>query len=362
MNIKNSTIDEFIKNNANKRIICFGAGKLFKDMFITMEPTFLKCISCVIDSNINNQEIRILDYKINIINFSDIKKINIQNSVFLITSMYCYSIYKMLSVMYENIDIDCYIYTLMSMTTSKSKIIKKYNEDSIPKIIHYCWFGGNEMPYKNKKCIESWKEKCPDYKIIRWDESNYDVSKNEYMNNAYKNKKWGFVPDFARLDIIYNFGGIYLDTDVEMIKPPSELLKYDGFMGFQRNFWINLGLGFGAKKNNSLIRQLRDEYFNIKFIDENGNMNMTASPYYQTSFLKSKLLKCNNELQYIENNIILPTDYLDPQGYKYGHTKITENTISIHHYDESWVESKKSNYEKYDEVNKIIDFVNGMIK
>ena len=93
----------------------------------------------------------------------------------------------------------------------------------IPKKIHYCWFGGNPMPEKDKKCIESWKRYCPDYEIIRWDESNYDVSKNRYMKEAYEEKKWGFVPDYARLDIIYNEGGIYLDTDVELVKNLDDL-------------------------------------------------------------------------------------------------------------------------------------------
>lgn len=88
----------------------------------------------------------------------------------------------------------------------------------IPKIIHYCWFGGAEIPEHDKKCIESWKKYCPDYQIIRWDESNYDYKKNPYMKEAYEAKKWGFVPDFARLDIVYEHGGIYLDTDVEIIR------------------------------------------------------------------------------------------------------------------------------------------------
>ena len=99
----------------------------------------------------------------------------------------------------------------------------------IPKKIHYCWFGGKEMPNKDKKCIESWRKYCPDYEIIEWNESNYSLDKCKYMKDAYKEKKWGFVPDFARFDIIYNEGGIYMDTDVELISSLDDLLSNSGY-------------------------------------------------------------------------------------------------------------------------------------
>lgn len=105
--------------------------------------------------------------------------------------------------------------------------------ESIPKIIHYCWIGKSEKPESVEYCIESWKKYCPDYKIIEWNENNYDFIKNEYMKEAYDSKKWGFVPDYARLDIIYNYGGIYLDTDVEIIKSFDALLNQEAFIGFE---------------------------------------------------------------------------------------------------------------------------------
>ena len=126
----------------------------------------------------------------------------------------------------------------------------------IPKKIHYCWFGNNPLPEKDRKCIESWKKYCPNYEIIRHDENNYDISKNKYMKQAYESKKWGFVPDYARLDIIYNEGGIYLDTDVELTKNLDELLKYDAYMGFEDDIHVSPGLGFGAIKHHEGIKKL----------------------------------------------------------------------------------------------------------
>ena len=117
-------------------------------------------------------------------------------------------------------------------------IIRKVFVMSIPKIIHYCWVGNSEKPKSVLKCIESWKKFCPGYEIKEWNESNYDFSKNEYMRQAYEAKKWGFVPDYARLDIIYNYGGIYLDTDVEIIKPFPKIVDGNGFMGFERRHFL----------------------------------------------------------------------------------------------------------------------------
>ena len=140
-----------------------------------------------------------------------------------------------------------------------------YLDANTTKKIHYCWFGGTEIPDKYKSWMESWERFCPDYEIIQWNEDNYDVSKNKYMFQAYSEKKWAFVPDYARLDIIYNHGGIYLDTDVEIIKNFDDLLYTKGFAGFESNDYVAFGLGFGAMKNLPIIKELRDMYDDIEF-------------------------------------------------------------------------------------------------
>lgn len=211
----------------------------------------------------------------------------------------------------------------------------------IPKIIHYCWFGGNPLPEKDQKCIESWKKFCPDYQIIEWNENNYDLNKNVYMADAYKEKKWGFVPDYARFDIIYNEGGFYLDTDVELVKPLDELISNQAYMGFEGKVWINGGIGFGAEAKNHIIKDLRDMYNNMSFYKEDGTINLTPSPYYITDFLVSKGLKRDDSIQMIGNMKIYPSEYFAAKDYDTGVVHRTENTISIHQYNASWMTPRK---------------------
>lgn len=213
----------------------------------------------------------------------------------------------------------------------------------IPKKIHYCWFGGNAIPERDLKCMESWKKFCPDYEIIRWDESNYDITKNRYMKEAYEAKKWGFVPDYARLDIIYEHGGIYLDTDVEIIRNIDDLLENRAFMGFEvGGKFINFGLGFGAEKNMPLIKELMtDVYSDRPFKIGEGEFDTTPSPVINTEFLVEKGLERNNTLQEVEGMVIYPVEYFCPIDYTTNILSKTPNTYSIHHYCASWHEPEE---------------------
>lgn len=212
----------------------------------------------------------------------------------------------------------------------------------IPKVIHYCWFGGAPLPEEYKKYIETWKKFCPDYKIIQWDESNYDVHKNKYMEQAYDLKKWGFVPDYARFDIIYQHGGIYLDTDVEVLKSFDLLLNNRAYMGFEGGNWVNGGIGFGAEAGNLVIKGLRDMYDELSFVDEKGELNLTPSPYYITDFLVEHGLKRNNQEQLIDDSLcVYPIEYFAAKDYETGKIVISENTFSIHQYSASWFSPKQ---------------------
>lgn len=211
----------------------------------------------------------------------------------------------------------------------------------IPKVIHYCWFGGNPLPESAIKCIESWKKHCPDYEIKQWNETNYDYTKNKYMLQAYEQKRWGFVPDYARFDIVYMHGGIYLDTDVEVIKHFNDLLELDGFCGVeQESEYVGFGLGFGAKKRNQTIKAIRDYYNGLSFI-KNGEIDLTPSPKINTYPLYELGFKISNEILKCGEITVFPSKYFCPQNFNTGEIVLTDNTYSIHHYDCSWYSEKE---------------------
>lgn len=215
---------------------------------------------------------------------------------------------------------------------------------SIPKIIHYCWVGGKPKPQSVLCCIESWKRCCPDYEIREWNESNYDFQKNEYMRQAYEAKKWGFVPDYARLDIVYEYGGIYLDTDVEMLRSFDELLEQDGFMGFENTgdgeYFVNCGHGYGAVPHHEVIRTARDLYDTISFLNADGTPNLLASPHFTTQALREFGLVQENRDQQLPGMTVYASDVLCPKNFRTGKIKKTPRTVSIHHFTASWVDEK----------------------
>lgn len=206
----------------------------------------------------------------------------------------------------------------------------------IPKVIHYCWFGHGEIPEKDKKCIESWKRMCPDYEIKQWNESNYDITKNAYMEEAYNARKWGFVPDYARLDIIYEHGGFYLDTDVELIKSLDDLLNNKAIMGFEDGCHVNPGLIIAAEPKHPTICDIMGIYENRHFIKTDGSIDLTPSPIMNTNYLINQGLKQNNKKQTVKDITIYPTDYFCPKNYKTGKLNKTDNTYSIHWFNASW--------------------------
>ncbi len=212
----------------------------------------------------------------------------------------------------------------------------------IPKVIHYCWFGGNPLDELSERCIASWKKFCPDYEIVRWDETNYDVTKNEYMHQAYQEKKWGFVPDYARLDIIHEHGGIYLDTDVELIKPLDELLNYRAFVGIEYSGYVNMGIGFGGEAGVELFRMMRDGYNNARFFREDGSLNTVPSPYYQTECLEARGYVREDRYQEVDGVTILPSYMLVSRDWYYGTIEgVTEQTIAIHYGAASWLNEEQ---------------------
>ncbi|GAA6530444.1 glycosyl transferase [Segatella asaccharophila] len=214
----------------------------------------------------------------------------------------------------------------------------------IPKIIHYCWFGGNPLPESAKKCIASWHKFLPDYEIKEWNESNFNVNIIPYTAEAYKAKKYAFVSDYARFYILYKYGGLYFDTDVEVIRNMDDIIARGPFMGFEKTnnsntiqLWVNPGLGLGASIGNDFYKSILEYYRDIHFHTSVNLQYQETVVSITTKLLKGKGLIINNQYQEIDGLYIYPSDFFDPMNEITFKLSITDNTRSIHLYSGSWL-------------------------
>lgn len=203
----------------------------------------------------------------------------------------------------------------------------------IPKIIHYCWFGRGEMNAKSKKCLASWKKYCPDYEIIEWNEDNFDVNMNGYTRMCYEQKKYAFLADYVRLVVISEHGGIYFDTDVELLRPLEQLLAHPSFFGFEDAAHINTGVGFGAEPGNPVVQAMIAEYDQML----QGDRGIIGCPILNTNALEKFGLCLNGEKQDLRIAVVYPADFFNPYDDSTGRLNKTKNTISIHWYSKSWM-------------------------
>lgn len=218
------------------------------------------------------------------------------------------------------------------------------------KVINYCWFGGNPLGKKELACIESWKRFFPDYEIKQWDETNFDVMCCDYVREAYEAKKWAFVSDYARFAILYKTGGLYFDTDVEVIKSFDDVLDKGPFMGMETDpvaqegvtaktgfgLSVNPGLGLFAVPGIGLYRAILDSYESDHFIKADGRFNYRTVVERVTEILLEKGLKPISEIQNVDGILIYPSAYFNPTDLKTGEVSITSVTHSIHHFEASW--------------------------
>ena len=211
---------------------------------------------------------------------------------------------------------------------------------SIPKIIHYCWFGKNPKSELALKCIESWKRYCPDYEIIEWNEDNFDICYCDYVREAYEAKKWAFVSDVARLYALVNCGGIYMDTDVELLKSLDEFLVYEAVSGFEAKDRIPTGL-MACRKEHPLFMELLHDYDDAHFIYEDGTFNTTTNVIRITNICLQHGLRLDNTLQTVKDFTLFPNDYFCPKSHEDGIVRITPNTYAIHWFAGSWLDKDK---------------------
>lgn len=208
---------------------------------------------------------------------------------------------------------------------------------SIPKTIHYCWFGRGKKSELVLKCIESWRKYCPDYKIIEWNEDNFDMQINDYVKGANKNKRWGFVSDYARCFVVEKYGGVYLDTDVELIKPIDELLGCKAFFAAENDDYINTGLGFGAEPGNQVLQRIIRDYDLASYYKSSSKEDLTTCPVRNTRIIKDLYPDLAFDRKNTKDGIVfLPAEYFCPLNYETGKLQITKNTYGIHHFSGSW--------------------------
>lgn len=223
----------------------------------------------------------------------------------------------------------------------------------IPKVIHYCWFGGKPLPPMALKCIESWKKYFPDYEIKRWDESNFDVNVIPYTQQAYEAKRYAFVSDYARLWILYNYGGIYFDTDVEVIKSFDKIFEQGPFMGCENppvpgaspeELGVNPGLGIGTPAAHPFYKRLLEYYEHLPFYQGDSKQLSGTIVSITTSLLIKEGLKNTSDIQRIAGIEIYPQDYFCPFDIVSNKLTITPNTVSIHNYAGSWCSPRELLY------------------
>lgn len=208
----------------------------------------------------------------------------------------------------------------------------------IPKVIHFCWMSGEPFPELIKECIDSWKEKLPDYKIIKWDSTNFDYKKYSYANEAMSKKKYAFVSDIVRLYVLYNYGGIYLDSDIKVLKSFDPLLKNEAFTGFESADRIGVWL-LGSEKGNPFFKELLDCYEGKHFLLTNGEMDLTPNPVILGPVFDKYGVQYNNEIQHLPNITIYPKEYFCPLDGSTGELNITRNSYAIHLFNGAWKET-----------------------
>lgn len=369
LRLVNYTIDDICEEASSGRrtLICYGAGGAFRNFMERFAAYGLaEQIAVVVDKGAGRLEkVEISEKSIPVRRLVDALAMFRGSLLILVTCQYLQEVYEALkaepalsgeidhTIAFYGFVTDQY-YSRRILAEPKGKTRREIGIH-IPKVIHYCWFGRNPLPERYVRWMESWKKFCPDYEIVEWNEDNYDIHANPYMEEAYEAGKWGFVSDYAHLDIIYRYGGIYLDTDVELVRSFDDLLEESAFAGFQDNC-VAFGLGFGAVAHHEGIRLLRDAYDGVHFRCPDGALNLLPSPSYQTDCLAEHGLIANGERQNVLGIEIYPCSWFSPMMH-YNHRLVTnENTHSIHHFDGSWVATREKNeWENYSEIYNYIE-------
>lgn len=348
MLFRNYSYENFLRNLGNKKIIQFGASSAwhyYLKVFPDISEKVLDRTQFIVDNNLakQGQKFEINNRKFLINNVKALKEE--MNYVILITVSLAYqkNICEQLLALELPENTECYSLPLMTHSSQKTNndCVDKYleknrNPVNVPKI-HSFWFSGEEKPDLYKRCIDSWYKYCPEFEIIEWNADNYDVTKNQYMREAFEHRKWAFVSDYARLDVVYNYGGIYLDMDVELLASLEKLLNVESFFCRQEDGLLELGSGFGALPGDLFIKEMLDTYVDRKLVLDDGKIDMTPQPeWLNRVMVKNGFYKCHDS-QIIGNRLVLSNDYIMCST---GDNTTQMAKLGVHWHNGGWLDEK----------------------
>lgn len=348
MILKKATFSGFARSvkEAGKRVIVYGAGVIGETIapYWLHEYGFGWDVLCYVDADPHKQgkTVQIASRAVPVEPLSALERPR-EDCVILITVSAFEAVVRSLEQLPGTKHMEAYFLPVMLLdaarTPKQSDVVKTSERPLIPKKIHYCWFGGNPIPAELRGCMDTWKRLCPDYEIVRWDESNYDVEKDFYTKRAYQEKRWGILTDFARLEILYQYGGIYFDTDVELIQNLDELLYQPAFCSVETWGTVGTGAGCGAQAGNPVIKAMLDFRKGTFSAEADGYCIWKASGYYDTIPLVEMGLRPDGTTQVLADGkmTVYSSEFFLPFNYISGETRCGKNTFAVHHYIGSWI-------------------------
>ena len=350
MHLKNGTLEGIRADilNASNRIVVFGSGVIGA----TVVPELLQDLGLDerVVSYIDNDQwkwdsfVTTGDKRIPIASPGKLTEYDSHTTILIAVSRYA-EVLEQLRGMACVEDMDVCLVPMLCITnfsdvTDDLRGLIKSAKPMIPKKIHYMWLGGSELPERLQVCIDSWRRHCPDYEIIRWDESNYDVHKNVFMSEAYDHRWFGFVPDYARLDLLYRYGGIYMDTDVEVVRNLDSLLNQEAFCGVEKWQVLNFGACSGAVKGHKALEPFLERWESRHLVREDGTLDSVSSGLIDTSVALENGYRVTGKCQNVCGMNIYASDYFSPFDYMTGELCQTEHTYSIHHFHGGWLDAQ----------------------
>lgn len=328
----------------NKKLFFIGAGK---QAFAYLEKYDWNVFCCIDnDEKKHGTFIEVSGKKIPVYNWNYLDNNISSDSVLFVTPLSFSSLIEKIENDAILKNIDCYVPQYMTaMQWDEDRIaasnvpfeITKGTVPKIPKIIHYFWFSGDSYPEKVQKCIDSWHKFCPGYEFRKWDLNNYKTG-NQFVKDALKCKDWAHASDYGRCDVVYRYGGIYLDTDVELVKPLDDLLYDTGFFCFESASAVDPGSGFGAVAKNPIIKEICETYDRISYVSRDGKVwnPVNILNIYTNAFVKRGLV-LNAQYQKVEEFAFYPPLVLSPYSHQTGILAPYDKTYGIHHWVSAWV-------------------------